>query len=712
MLQKEEKYTNDRNKTPDLEQKITELEGKIKERDYRVCTLNNRIARYKADIDEMTNSRSWKITAPLRATSQHSPIAKFRRFLRNCRTFAAFLNEFKFKGPAKIAYVMWKTRSIRNVMIIVHQKLSSLATDYIEWMKLYADLSDNDRKLIIKHIDGFEHKPLISVVMPVYNVEEQYLRRCIDSIIAQLYTNWELCIADDKSPSPHIKTVLDEYVASDSRIKVVYREKNGHISAATNSALELVEGEFIALLDHDDELTEHALYMVANEVNNHPDVDMIYSDEDKISAGGVYYGPYFKTGWNPDLFYAQNMFSHLGVYRTSVIKKIGGFRVGYEGSQDYDLALRSLAQTTHDKVRHIPFVLYHWRAIEGSTALSIDSKNYALEASRKALQSYLDATTEGALAIDGAGPNSLKFGYHRIIWPIPAENPKVSIIIPTKDKLDYLKGCVESICRNREHYENYEILIVDNRSEKAETLKYLEAVQSDDVKVLKYDKAFNYSAINNFAAAQATGDVLIFLNNDTTVISEDWIKEMVMHSLRPDIGAVGAKLLYHNKTVQHNGLLLGIGREGQKVATHAFNLKKEYEPCYYSHNTLSRNVSAVTGACLAVTKEKFEEVGGFDEVNLPISYNDVDICLKLLEKGYRNMVTPYATLYHFESVSRGGDHLDKKKVERLAKETEFMREKWHQVLDDDQYYSPNLDQIAGTYQLSENPKIVKPWEDQ
>jgi glycosyltransferase involved in cell wall biosynthesis len=412
--------------------------------------------------------------------------------------------------------------------------------DYADWIKLYDTIDDDDREAITAAIGEMTDRPLISVVMPVYNTPERYLRAAIDSVRQQLYPHWELCIADDASTAPHVRSVLEHYRAIDPRIKVYYRNENGHISAASNSALALATGSFVALLDHDDVLPEHALYMVAASLNSDPEVDLIYSDEDKIDANGQRYDAYFKSGWNLDLMLSQNMFSHLGVYRRSLIEKIGGFRQGYEGSQDYDLVLRAQSLITPNRIRHIPHILYHWRAVPGSEALGTGEKPYALNTARQAIACHLAECGITAQVVAGRHP-----AFHRVRYALAEPAPRVTIIIPTRDRVDLLRGCIDGLL-HRTDYPDVEILIVDNQSKEPATHAYFEQLSDDPrIRILSYNAPFNFSAINNFAVAQATGSLLCLLNNDIEVITHDWLTEMASHAMRPAIGAVsyGQKLV-------------------------------------------------------------------------------------------------------------------------------------------------------------------------
>ncbi|TKD44260.1 glycosyltransferase family 2 protein [Azotobacter chroococcum] len=539
---------------------------------------------------------------------------------------------------------------------------------------------------------ALEYKPLISVVMPTYNTDEEYLRACIDSVIGQSYPHWELCIADDASPKPHVRQVLEAYQAQDSRIKVVFRAKNGHISHASNSALELAGGDFIALLDHDDALPEHALFFMAQAIVQHPDAQLFYSDEDKLNAQGQRFDPHFKSDWNPDLFYSQNYVSHLGVYRRSLLEKIGGFRAGVEGSQDQDLLLRCLLHVQGSQIVHIPRVLYHWRTVEGSTALASGQKSYTTDAGVKALTDYFAELNPAVRIEPGLVPNT-----YRVRWPIPETPPLVSMLIPTRDRRALTETCVRSILE-KSTYTNYEILILDNGSVEAETLEFFEQIQQEDkrVRVLRYDYPFNYSAINNFGAHHTKGEIIGLINNDLEVISPDWLTEMVSHAVRPDIGCVGAKLYFSNDTIQHGGVICSIGG----VAGHSHKHFPNSHPGYFSRLVLTQTLSAVTAACLLIRRSIFDKVSGLDEENLKVAFNDVDFCLKVRALGYRNLWTPYAELYHYESISRGAED-SPEKVERFRGELEFMKNKWGKALELDPYYNPNLSKDREDFSITD-----------
>jgi GT2 family glycosyltransferase/2-polyprenyl-3-methyl-5-hydroxy-6-metoxy-1,4-benzoquinol methylase len=591
-----------------------------------------------------------------------------------------------------------KSRGLRGFAEELRDQARGTSADpYIDWIAAFDTLTLEDRQQIETRIETLPLRPLFSVVMPVYDTPERWLRRAVESVQTQFYPEWELCIADDASKAPHVRPLLTELAAKDPRIKVVFRERNGHISAASNSALKLATGSFVVLLDHDDELAPQALYMLAEELAAHPETDLIYSDEDKIDETGRRYGPYFKNDWSPDLFTSQNYFSHLGVYRTSLVREVGGFREGYEGSQDYDLALRCVART--GKVRHVPAVLYHWRAIAGSTAANINEKSYAQNAAERALRDHILAVEPAAKLEPGPFPTT-----YRVIHPLPAQPPLASIIIPTRDGLTVLRRAVESV-REKTTYTNYEIIIVDNDSRDPGTLTWLKEIEAaGQARVLRYPHPFNYSAINNFAVREARGSVLILLNDDVEVITPGWLTELVSQALRPGIGAVGARLLYPNGTVQHAGVVLGI----HGVAGHIHRGLPRESPGYYGRAQMVHESSVVTAACLAVRKVIYEQAGGFDEKNLAVAFNDVDFCLRLVEAGYRNLYTPYAELFHYESYSRGTDKAPEKRA-RFDEEVQFMQTRWKDVLQHDPSYNPNLSLTSESFALAWPPRADKPW---
>jgi len=569
--------------------------------------------------------------------------------------------------------------------------VTSPSDNYEQWVQ-YSRRNQVSREEAVQQLVGMEYKPTFSLIMPVYNVEERWLRKCIESVIAQWYPYWELCIADDASTDPAVKRVLQEWAAADNRIKVEYRRENGHISAASNSALALATGEYIALLDNDDELAPNALFENALLLNSHPDADMIYSDEDKITEEGKRHEPYFKPDWSPDTFLSQMYTCHLGVYRTKLVSSLGGFRLGTEGSQDYDLVLRLTEKT--NRIFHIPKILYHWRTIAQSTAGNPESKRYAFSAGEKVLREALERRGEG-----GRVEALAKYPGRYLVHYAPKGTPLISIIIPTRDMSEVLGPCLESIFK-KTTYSNFEVVIVDNGSTKSETLELFERWRAKEplrFRVYRLDIPFNYSVLNNRAAAQAKGEILLLLNNDVEVITPNWLEEMAGQALRSSIGVVGATLLYPDRTIQHAGVVLGLGG----VAGHGHKGYKEGELGYFGRLLAVSNYAAVTGACMMLERKIFEEAGGLDET-LQVAFNDIDFCLKLVQRGYYNVVLPHVKLFHFESKSRGYEDTPEK-MQRFIGEVDKMKERWGELLDKDRFYSPNLTLDGEDFALAIRP---------
>ncbi|MGQ4649222.1 glycosyltransferase [Lyngbya aestuarii] len=550
--------------------------------------------------------------------------------------------------------------------------------NYQNWLdKNYP--KESDLQKMAQTAEIFTYKPLISIIMPVFNPPEHFLREAIESVLNQVYPYWELCIADDASTKPYVRSVLEEYASRDARIKVVFRTENGHISLASNSAIEVATGEFIALLDHDDLLTPDALYEAALLLNRHSNADMIYSDEDKVDENNRLRDPFFKPDWCPDSFLSRMYTCHLGIYRQSLVNQIGGFRVGYEGSQDYDFVLRLTEKT--ENIFHIPKVLYHWRIHPASTAASLNSKSYTIDAAQKAIAEALERRGEPGIVVPAPGVT----GYYVVRYQISTSD-LVSIIIPTKNLGNVLDKCLFSIFE-KTSYPNYEIILIDNGSTEKETIEIINKWKTKEpnrFKCYSLDINFNYSKLNNFAVKQAKGKYLLFLNNDTEVITPDWIEAMVEQAQRNSIGAVGVLLLYPDDTIQHAGVVAGVGG----VAGHSHKYFKANSQGYFSQINTVNNFSAVTAACLMCRRDVFEEVGGFEE-DLAVAFNDVDFCFKLLEKGYRNIYLPHVVLYHYESKSRGSDDTAGK-LARFIKEIEYMQNKWKKIIASDPCYNHHL----------------------
>lgn len=553
--------------------------------------------------------------------------------------------------------------------------------DYARWIGEHDYDHPRDAPALRQALEPLSSKPLFSILMPVYRPPPELLDKAIRSVVDQVYDQWELCVADDGSKAAEVRELLERWARQDPRIKVTFRSQNGHISAATNTAFdELATGNWVVLLDHDDELTPNALAELALAINRSPNAQLIYSDEDKIDETGMRFDPYFKPQYSPELFRCQNYLNHLTALRASAVRQVGGWREGFEGAQDYDLYFRVVEQTRAANIVHIPKILYHWRTVEGSAAASSTAKEYAVTAGAKARAEHFERS---GLAYH-ITPSS-NGAHHRTVPDAPDPEPLVTILIPTRDGLDVLRPCVESIL-DKTTYANFEIVIVDNDSTDPATLSFLdEVIARDNVHILRYPGPFNFSALNNYAVSRARGSLVALLNNDLEVIGPDWLTNMVAWAVQPDIGCVGAKLYYPDDTVQHAGVALGIGG----VAGHVHKGAPRAASGYFGHLQVVRTVSAVTAACLVVRKAVYEEAGGLDEERLAVAFNDVDFCLTVSRLGYRHVWTPVAELYHKESHSRGYEDTPEKQ-ERYRLERAHMQEKWGQALANDPYYSPNL----------------------
>ncbi len=571
------------------------------------------------------------------------------------------------------------------------------AEAYNDWLNLY-DPPEGVYPTLKRESDAWETRPCISILMPTYNFVEEYFRQALQSLQGQVYDNWRLCIADDCSTDPKVKAIIEEYRQADPRISVVYRTENGHISEASNSALALVQTEYVGLMDHDDKLHPLALYFVAEQINLTPDMAIIYSDEDKINDQGLRTDAYFKPGFNYDLYLCQNMISHFGVYKTEVLNAIGGFRKGFEGSQDYDLALRALDYAGFDKIVHIPRVLYHWRLHEESTSQDNDAKPYAKISALASVKEHLSSRN---IAVELEEDCFMSVHGKKLTYQVDQSQNSVEIIIPSKDNAAVLQTCVDSIIE-KTSYQNYRITIVDNGSTEPAALSLLAEYQAQaNISVIKHDQPFNFSALNNLVALESEADLVCFLNNDTEVITADWLTEMVSLAIQPKVGCVGAKLYYPDDTIQHAGIVLGFGG----IAGHPHKRNSKEDIGYYGRAGMRSEFTAVTAACMVIEQPLFKSLGGFDE-NLAVAFNDIDLCLQLRVAGHRVVFTPYAELYHHESYSRGYDDQGTKKA-RIEKESDYLKAKWGETLARDAFYSPNhgLLDDEKSFQLAHPPRI-------
>ncbi|MFL2938745.1 MAG: glycosyltransferase, partial [Opitutales bacterium] len=599
-------------------------------------------------------------------------------------------------GKQAIAYFgrIWKRKPLSlNPKFPPKEEQVGETADYQEWIRLCDTITEGDILSFRKEADELQVKPLISVVMPVFDPPKKFLIKAIESVISQAYENWELCIADDASTKKYIRPLFESYARKDSRIKVTFRKTNGHISVASNSALKLATGEFVAFLDHDDELGPHSLLEVAKVINRNPNAQLIYSDEDKVDEQGGRYEPYFKPDWNPDLLLGQNYISHLSTFKTSLVKELKGLRKGFEGAQDWDLTLRITERLSRNSVIHIPKVLYHWRAIAGSTAKSSGEKNYISPAVTKNLKACLERRK---LSLQG---NSVRLHGSFISHELELEKePFVSVLIPIKDKIELLVACLNALSKTVQ-YKNLEIIILDNESKKQETRKVLKTYsKKKGIRVIQSMGDFNFSRINNIGSREAKGEVLLFLNNDVFAHEKGWFESMLAQVLLPKNGCVGIKLLYPDEKIQHAGVVLGLGG----IAGHAYCGQPSNSSGYYSQLSLTRNVSAVTAACLMVKSKDFIKLGGFNE-NLKVNFNDVDFCLRAQNSDLDNIVLSTKSLFHLESKSRGKGHLNSFGL-KFSKEISHMENTWKNFLQNDPNTNVNL---TPSFLFSLRPKKIE-----
>jgi len=630
----------------------------------------------------MRRSLSWKVTAPLRGIANLLALRLSWNLERSL--YRAYYAMPGLSGERKRALIEWIHRHAgwmtRNTL---SYKMHTQAQQLREQRRADPAAQHHARRMDQNRADAvlatLTNPPLISIVMPVYNVERRWLSAAVESVRRQFYPHWQLCIADDASSREETRQVLAELAATgDTRIKIRRLEQNVGIAAASNAALDLASGDYVGFLDNDDELSRDALIEMAQRIVA-DGADLLYSDEDKLEEDGRHSEPHFKPDYSPDYLFSINYVCHFSVVRRSLLNAVGGFRAGFEGAQDFDLLLRITERT--EKISHIPKILYHWRKIEGSTAKVTSAKPQASDAGRRALAESL--ARRGIAAKVEPGPFPTSFHVRRAI----AGRPLVSIIVPFRDKPELLEACAASILQ-KSRYPHFEFIGVDNDSTEEATRAVMRDLQTRDARVhfIRYDKPFNYPAINNFAVRHAQGEHLLFLNNDTKVISADWLDALLEHSQRPEVGVVGAKLLYADDTLQHTGVIAGIGG----VAGHPHLFLPAQDPGYFARAQVTQNLSAVTFACAMTRRDVFERLGGLNERDLPIAFNDVDYCLRVREAGYLIVYTPNAVLYHYESKSRGYED-NPEKQKRFAAETAYIQQRHAQALKNgDPYYNPNL----------------------
>jgi GT2 family glycosyltransferase len=583
---------------------------------------------------------------------------------------------YKKKGLIFKALRFYRRYGLRNFMRHLVRRTLKVEQDYPKWLAQH--LPDEDA-LEKQRKTAFALNPLVSIVVPLYRTSEVHLREMVESVLAQTYGHFELCLADGSGGESQIRGLLEDYEKKDGRIRVKVLADNLGISGNTNEAVRMATGDFVAFLDHDDFLPPHALFEVVSLVNGHPDAEVIYSDEDKVDMEGKrHFSPHFKPDFNLDLLRSTNYISHFLVFRKDIVDRVGEFRRDFDGAQDYDFILRAVEEARH--IHHIPRVLYHWRSHEASSADNPENKLYAFEAGKRALDAHYARQGIPATVSDGVSHGIYHAHYD---W---GEEPLISIVVPNKDHIDDLANCIDAI-EKRSTYRNFEWVIVENNSEKEETFEYYRKLEGANprVQVVRYEGEFNYSAINNYGVGFTKGEYILFLNNDTEIINADCLSELLGYCLREDVGIVGAKLYYPDDTIQHAGVVVGMGG----VAGHTFVGLPRYEYGYFSRENCAQDYSAVTAACMMTKKTLFQAVGGFSD-DFRIAFNDIDYCLKVREKGKLVVYNPYAELYHFESKSRGQEDTPEK-VERFNSEIDRFTKKWKEFLrKGDPYYNVNL----------------------
>ena len=576
----------------------------------------------------------------------------------------------------------------KEFWIRLHERFEPEEVPYGPWYRAYIPTEET---LETQRKQKFDYSPLISIAVPAYQTPVEFLRQMIESLIVQTYSNWELCIVNASPDNEEMQKVLAEYSAGDSRVRFCNLKENLGIAENTNRAFAMTKGEFVGLLDHDDLLAPNALYEIVKILQDHPQADALYTDEDKVTTElDEHFQPHLKPDFNLDLLRSNNYICHFFVVRKSIVEKAGGFRKEFDGAQDYDFIFRCTENA--GEVLHVPEILYHWRTHKASTADNPASKMYAFEAGKRAIEAHLERTgTEGEVS------HTQDLGFYRVKYPVQGK-PLVSVIIPNKDEKETLQTCLEMLEKNT-GYQNFEIIIVENNSTTDEIFRYYKELSGNrKIHLLRWGKEFNYSAINNFAVAHAKGEYLLFLNNDVKSINSDWLEEMLGVCQRPEVGGVGAKLIYPDNTIQHAGCVIGMGG----IAGHMFVDMPADRTGYLHKASLLQDMSAVTAACLLMKKEVFEQAGGFTE-ELAVAFNDVDLCLKVRKNGYLIVYDPYVKLYHMESKTRGAED-SKEKVRRFQTEIEYMRCHWIDILKNgDPCYNKNLSLTKWNYSLKPIP---------
>jgi GT2 family glycosyltransferase len=612
-----------------------------------IFALKRSVAERDRKLADMQSSTSWRITAPLRAGVR-------------------WLRERRWLGRGA------RSHANRDASFDID------AREYQDWLRSYSTVDAEMRAALTAAVARLPSRPLISVIMPSYNIDHSVLQAAIDSVREQIYPHWELCISDDASTMPGTRELLESLASENQRIRITFRDTNGHISANSNSALALATGDYVALMDADDLIPPDALFWFAHEIALDPQTDILFSDEDKIDAAGQRFAPYFKSAWNPALMRAQNAFCHLGVFRRSLVERAGRFRESYEGAQDHDLVLRCAALTSPDRIRHIPRILYHWRVGAHSTAAGIDAKPYAANALCRVIEDDLRRNTIKGRVEPAAG------SFAQVAYELPEPAPLVSLLVPSTLRGETALRCLRSVLR-RTAYPNFEMLLLATEADlSAARERFADVLADPRVRPLPYQApSFNHSWVNNFGAKAARGTLLCFLNDDVEVIDEAWLAKLAARVSLTGVGAAGPMLYYPSDLIQHAGVLLGVGG----VADHAFRNIARGQYGYFGRAALEQDYSCLTAACLLVRRDLFEQAGGFDDALE--AFNDVDLCIRMRQTGARLMWTPDAALYHHESLSLGAPD-SAKREQRFALDHAMMRERWGAILDRDPCYNPNL----------------------
>ncbi|GAB2743039.1 hypothetical protein GCM10027019_23150 [Melaminivora jejuensis] len=655
------------------------------------------------EMSALLASRSWRWTKPM------------RQAIRGARAVRTARNRgMGFRALASRTLQVWRNEGLAGVRLRVQRILQPAAhrpaglgasggtaaapvpssRDYAAWVVAHDTLGAEELALLQRQYEQLSARPLISIIMPVYGPQDDDLLRAIASVRAQVYPHWELCICDDTSPDERTRELLRAQAAEEPRIRLAFHEHNQHISAASNTAIALAQGDWIAFLDQDDELRPHTLLSVAQALQQHPQARVLYSDEDKIDGQGRRFDPYFKPDFNLGLLRSHNYMCHFAVYQHALMRELGGLRKGFEGAQDYDMVLRAIDAVPREAVIHIPRILYHWRTAVGSTASGHGNKSYAFKAGQRALREHLQRRGLSGDIIEAAEAP----GMYRVTWQRPQPAPLVSIVIPTRNGHAILRQCLDSLRQTA--YPHYEVIVVDNGSDEPATLELLaERSRSGQIRVQRDDSPFNFSALNNRAVQQAArGEFVLLMNNDIEITHPEWLDEMVGPAMEPGVGCVGARLWYPDGRVQHAGVIMVCG-----VAGHGHKLLHRGQHGYMGRAVLAQDFVAVTAACLLVRRSIYDEVGGLDE-SLAVAFNDVDFCLKVHQAGYRNHWTPYAELIHHESVTRGYEDTPEKQ-QRFKGEIDTLQSRWAALIARDPCYSPNLTAHAEDFSLAWPPSV-------